>query len=311
MRVTSQMLANEAVKNINGTFTQVLKYQNQMTTGKKYTRPSEDPYNANKSLYLSSRASRVQQFTSTVNDSRNILSETETALSDIDDSLQNIKDLVSQASNGSMSISERESICQEIEQNKQQILYSLNASGTTGYLFGGYNTNTKPLVETGGAMTYNGVNLESMTDLQMEEMSSEKIAANINTGITMNVTMTALDITGKGSDNMLSNIDDIMSALRETDLDSSKMTTLSKTLEGHFDHVLVRLSEVGGKMQRLDKVKSQLKDSSLSISDMLSESQDAEVEETVIRYKMAEQAYQAALTMSGSSVQMTLLDYLD
>lgn len=305
------MLANKAIDNINKNYNSMLYFQSRFTTGKKYQSPSEDPVSASTSLYLSSRASRIQQYIDRINDAGNITTDTETALTDINKSIQSIQELVSSASNATMSMSERQSICNEIDQHREQILYALNYSSTTGYIFGGYNTDRPPVEDSAAGVTYNGENLLAMTDLMFEDMSSEIISFNISNGVKMGITMTALDITGRGDGNLINTIDKLTAELRKDPPSVSVLTAESKALEEHLNHVLAKLSEVGGKQQRLERIGAQLKDAEVLIEDKISLAEDADAEESIIKYAMAEQAYQASLSISGKIVQMSLLDYID
>ena len=62
MRITSKIIQNNALSNINNNKLMENKYQNQMSTGKKILRPSEDPVVAIRSLRLRTTLSEVTQY---------------------------------------------------------------------------------------------------------------------------------------------------------------------------------------------------------------------------------------------------------
>lgn len=310
MRITQAMLCNQAIRNISQNYSDMVTRQTQVSSGKQRTSPSDDPCAASTSLYLSGQGSRLSRYAQNVEAARTLVTETELALSDINESIQSIQELVIQASTGTMSQSERESICAEINEYRDQIISSLNTSTSGGYLFGGYNTNRPPVTESGGALFYNGIDLSTMTDTEFDTLRDQTITVALSKGITMEATITALDVIGRGSDSLIGTIDQITQELIKETPDETVLDTQKENLNTHFNNVLVAISQAGGKENRLDMVGAKLEQSQLSIEDMLSEVDDVEFEETVIRYKMAEQAYNAALSVGSNMVQSTLLDYL-
>ena len=70
------------------------------------------------------------------------------------------------------------------------------------------------------------------------------------------------------------------------------------------------LTDIGAREKRLGMIDERLTDSIESVKERLSMNDDIDIEESIIRYRMTVQAYEAALSVSGRSVTTTLLDYL-
>ena len=62
MRITQSMLANNTLKQIARSYANLDKYQTQLSTGKKITRPSDDPVVAMKGIAYRSNLAEVEQF---------------------------------------------------------------------------------------------------------------------------------------------------------------------------------------------------------------------------------------------------------
>jgi flagellar hook-associated protein 3 FlgL len=305
------MVYDKSIRDINRAYGELIAAQTQASTGKIRNNPSDDPRGASVSLYLSAKASRLEQYASNVNSARTLVSETESALTGISECLQSIKELVIQASSSTLSQSEREDICTQISQYRDQILVCLNASGAGGHILGGYNTKSTPMTQSGGTVFYNGVALADMTGAQYNAFVAQTISVTVMDGIQMDATITALDVTGYGDGNLFATLDELVLELSKSDPDETALVALREQLDGHTDCVLTRLTETGSKENRLDMIKARLENTRLAVEELISKNDDVDIEESIIRYTMTEQAYQATLSVIGKSVRTSLLDYLD
>ncbi|NLG36560.1 MAG: hypothetical protein GX549_00995 [Clostridiales bacterium] len=310
MRVTQAMVCREAIRSISENYGAMIKAQERAASGKWRSNPSDDPAAAGTSLYLSTQASRLKGYSRNMENARSRIVQTESAVRDINDAIGSIKDLIIRASKGTLSQTERESICAEIAQYRSQIISSLNASDSGGYMLGGYNTHTPPMTQDEGVLCYNGIELSTMTQEEYSELRAQTIEVNLGQGVTMEASITALDLIGYGSDNLIATLDSITSMLLAEPIDDDALTQLRGNLEEHFDRVLVRLTDIGAREKRLGMIGERLTSSIESVRDRLSANDDIDIEESIIRYKMTLQAYEAALSVSSRSVSTTLLDYL-
>lgn len=310
MRVTQAMVCREAIRNISENYEAMIKAQERAATGKWRSNPSDDPAAAGTSLYLSTQAARLKGYSRNMENARSRIVQTESAVRGVNDAITNIKDLLSRASNGTFSQAERDSICAEIAQYRSQIIAGLNASDAGGYLLGGYNTHTPPVTQQEGALCYNGIALTSMTQEEYDLLRDQTVEVSLGQGVTMEASITALDLVGYGSDNLIATLDSIASMLSAEPVDEEALTQLRGKLEEHFDRVLVRLTDIGAREKRLGMIDERLTDSIESVKERLSMNDDIDIEESIIRYRMTVQAYEAALSVSGRSVTTTLLDYL-
>ncbi len=310
MRVVNSSAYAEIISNISLNFKAMVKQQDRMSTGKKYQSPSEDPYSANTAMQMRSESTRIVQYQDNVDAAVNLVSDTETALRDINECIQSIKDLAIQGANGTLSLSERESICAEMEQYKQQIVTNLNANSTGRYLFGGYNTKTAPVELSGSSILYNQNDIATMTAAQVSALTSETVSFSVGKGIELDITMTALDVIGSGSGNLFATIDELIGELSQSDPDQAVLNSKMDEIDGHFNNVLVKVTQIGGKEKRLEMLTSQLTSAKTGLDELISKNEDVDIEEAIIQYMMAEQAYNASLSAGSKIVKESLLDYI-
>lgn len=126
---------------------------------------------------------------------------------------------------------------------------------------------------------------------------------NVNTKIKVNVEGDSL-------------FDRVLDHLRKISLDlrggnSLDLTTVDlENIRADLDQVLTVQSEVGAKVNRMEKGIDHLKSFEETITKLLSQVEDVDISQVIIDLKMQETAYQAALQAGSRIMQMSLLDYL-
>jgi len=102
--------------NLNRSYGKMSKLQDQLNSGSKITRPSDDPVIAVKGMGYRRDLGRVEQYTRNMNEVNNWLDSSDESLNQIGEQMKRVRELVIQAANGTNSIDEREKIKTEIDQ---------------------------------------------------------------------------------------------------------------------------------------------------------------------------------------------------
>ncbi|MBD5540879.1 MAG: flagellar hook-associated protein FlgL [Lachnospiraceae bacterium] len=141
MRITNKIIQNNAITNINGNKVLEDNLNTQLSTGKKITRPSDDPVIAIRALRLRTNLSEVQQFyKKNVPDAKSWLSITEGA---IDTAIDVITDMYSNCTSGSAGFKtaeDRQKILENMKGLRDEIYAIGNAESAGRYVFTGYRT---------------------------------------------------------------------------------------------------------------------------------------------------------------------------
>ena len=177
MRVTQSMLSNNMLRNLSTSYNQMGKLQDQITTGKKVNRPSDDPVVAMKGMGYRMQVDKVHQFQRNLGEVNNWLDSSDDALDKVGQTLHRAKELMTKAANGTNSDSDKEAILKEMEQLQQHVQSLGNTKVGDKYIFSGTKTGS-PLfkddgtIETGDAFkkaveieVFDGVSLPVNTDL--------------------------------------------------------------------------------------------------------------------------------------------------
>lgn len=151
-RVTMLMQTSMLNSSIRSNTVDLLKVQNQLTTGLRLARPSDSPAEATTIMHLDSMLERQRQYLSNISFAEDFMSTTDNALSDVVELLDRAYTLASDAVSNPDG---READLVEIDQIIEQLISIGNRSCRDSYIFGGHNTTQEPFVTelNGSAMS--------------------------------------------------------------------------------------------------------------------------------------------------------------
>jgi flagellar hook-associated protein 3 FlgL len=134
------------------------KTQEQLATGKRVNKPSDDPIAATAILTLKEEISVTQQYIDNSTAAKNKLELEESTLANVDDLILNIQELIIRGGSASLTETDKKTLADEIEVRFEQLMGMANTRGADGnYLFGGYQSRTQPFtVDNAGNVTYAG-----------------------------------------------------------------------------------------------------------------------------------------------------------
>ncbi|MBU8881182.1 flagellar hook-associated protein FlgL [Bacillus sp. FJAT-29790] len=155
MRVTQLMLSNSNLKYISQSYGRLGKLQDQIMSGKKITKPSDDPVVAMKGMRYRSQVVEVDQFKRNLNEGFNWMDNADAALDETTQVLHRIRELVVQASNDSYDADARKNISKEIERLQEHIEALANSRVGENYIFNGTDTSEAPIKENQFNMDFN------------------------------------------------------------------------------------------------------------------------------------------------------------
>ena len=104
--------------------------------------------------------------------------------------------------------------------------------------------------------------------------------------------------------------DDSLTDELNQDLLVEKFSAMIDKMSGHIQNNSNIQSQIGGKINRLNLTIDRLSEDNLNFTDLLSDNEDVDMAETLIKFSAQEVVYQAALASSAKIIQPTLLDFL-
>lgn len=137
--VRSGLLAN---------FSKLIRAQEQLSSGKRILRPSDDPVGTSASLALHRQLGDVSRFRAALATGGPQLDASMAALEDAGQLMADARTFVIQGMNGTLSAEDRHSLGRQVEFLKERLLEIANTSFNDRYLFAGTVTDTPPFAET-------------------------------------------------------------------------------------------------------------------------------------------------------------------
>lgn len=145
MRVTQSMLALNTLRHISQGYERLGKLQDQLASGKKITRPSQDPVVAMNGMRYRSQVVEVKQFNRNIGEVYNWLDNADSTLDKTTAALHRIRELAVQAANDTYESTQRSNIAKEIEQLFYHVVEMANTKSNGKYIFNGTDTIHAPV----------------------------------------------------------------------------------------------------------------------------------------------------------------------
>ncbi|EMT45887.1 flagellar hook-associated protein FlgL [Anoxybacillus flavithermus] len=292
MRVTQMMLANNTLRNVSKSYDKLGTYQQQLATGKKIHRPSEDPVVAMKGMHYRTSLTEIEQFQRNLSEAYTWMENSESALGHTTNVLQRARELVVQAKNGTLGPEDRQAIAREIEQLKKDLVQVANTKVAGKYIFNGTNIEQAPVTDgTPPTVTNNN------DDFMVEVAKGVKLKINVTPNNVFN-------------QDLFDTLQDIEYVLNGTSTSGKTLDNLLSDLDNHLNDVLAERAELGARVNRLELVEQRLAEQQLIAKRMISDNEDADIEKIITELKSQESVHRAALSVGARIIQPTLVDFL-
>lgn len=300
MRVTNKMLSRTFLSNLNKNLNAMKRTQEQLSSFKKVSRPSDDPIAVTQILGMKTTLAEQAQHMQNMEDGIGWLDATDSALNNAGEVLKRAYDLTVQAANGTNPEESLNAIAKEIEQLSDELRQIANTSYAGRYIFGGTYTGKIPFEVDNGQVIYKG--------------NDNPLSWEIGAGVTMDINLTGYDVfkvtqdstTGEWKSEMFSVLDE----LKETLKNGGDLEPLIDKVNAQLDHILDQRAIVGAKTRRLEMSLSRAEEVNLGLTELTSKLEDVDVAETAMYYAMQRAAYEAALMTGAQILQPTLLNFL-
>ncbi len=297
IRTTNNQVATHVLYDLQQVSDRLQKTQRKLSTGKEINQVEDDPVGAARAMFLRTEVSDVQQYQRNVGEAQGWLDASDSALGGVSDIVQRARQLLVQASNGTVDQSGMNDIAAEIQTLIDGAREHMNATFAGRFIFGGSKTLTQPYPPP--ALTYAG----DGNVIQRTVGQGELADVNLVGYEAFSTPPTA------GGQNVLQLLDQI-----HTDLVAGNQAALGGTDLTATSNMLDQLSsaraQVGARSNRLTSQDARLKDLELNVEGLLSKTEDADMAKTMVDYSMQQSVYQSALQSGARVVQPTLLDFI-
>src|SRR5690554_2538090 len=197
MRISSQQAFNLGVKGIQNNYAELIRTQQQISTGNRILTPADDPVASVRLMQLEQQQNMLGQYKDNLVAANNSLVQEESVLNSVNDIMQRIRVLAEEAGNGALSQSDRQSIAAELREREDELLGLMNTKNARGeYLFSGFQGKTQPFVRQGdGSFVYMGdegqrkLQVASSLDIPISD-NGKKVFQNVTNAARLDATYT-------------------------------------------------------------------------------------------------------------------------
>lgn len=294
MRVTQSMLSGNMLRNLSNSYSKLGKVQEQINTGKKVTRPSDDPVVAMKGISYRTELNNVEQFSRNIGEAYNWLDTTDDTFDKIGATLQRANELMVQASNDTTTPEDREKIDSELQQLREHVQNLANTKIGNRYIFSGTKTTT-PTYQTGTGYNTNAI-----------DSSFEKaIEIEVFDGIKLQVNTTPIKLFNEIDQMFVQISSDVKSGASGKELSSHLAT-----IDTNMNKLLTTRADIGARQNRVELMDARLQSQEIIATKRMSENEDVDYEKTITEMITQESIHRAALSVGARIIQPTLTDFL-
>ncbi len=157
IRISTGQFIQQGISQILAQQQRLAETQEQLATGRRVVRPSDDPAAATRALTLRESISTLQQYDDNINLVTSRLQIEEAALISAGDFLQRARELAIQANNATQTNETRAGIAVELQGIVEGLLSAANTRDSNNeYIFAGFRTSALPFITTGSGFSYLG-----------------------------------------------------------------------------------------------------------------------------------------------------------
>jgi flagellar hook-associated protein 3 FlgL len=307
MRVSTHNAFDRGLSTLQQRQIDLMQMQEQLTSGKRVTRSSDDPTaaaRAERALATQMRSASDQR---ALDASRNAMTQAESALGDAGDLLQKARDQIMAAGNATYGDAERQGLAVVLRGLRTQLISVANrGDGAGSYLFGGQGAQRPPFVDAPGGVQYRGAGGESQAAMQ------EAMPLTLDGRHTW---LAAVDPVGGEPDlSVFDVLDRVATELdtpgRTKDQIAQSVTDGLRDLDAVAGHLLSQRARVGELLTRGDSVEVRLSQQALSAQAERSAAEDLDMVQAVSAFQSKQTGYDAALQAYAKVQRMSLFDYI-
>jgi flagellar hook-associated protein 3 FlgL len=318
MRLTNHVTTDRVLADIQRIYGSVSRTTQQVSTGKRINKPSDDAVGAAEVRLRHADLAAVASHRDGVSAATSWLSATETGLSKIGDVLQRARELTLQAANGPVDQNSRDRIATEIDSLAEAAKDAVKVQMGGAYVFSGTATDTAPYAAGSDAYAGNaaavvrdaGPNVPIQLNPQITPLNPPAPPASPSVPVTAGSILGGGTAAGDGR--VLDALRDLAAHLRggsAADLQALQSTDL-QALDANMRIVNDARTAVGATQNRVDAASSRLDDLEDTTNKVLENVEGVDLAKALSDLSLQQTAYQAALRAGAQIIQPSLLDFL-
>jgi len=292
-RVTQSILNQNLLFNLQRTNKTMDQLQEQVSSGRKINKPSDNPVTAVRGMFYRSSLNEIDQYKRNADDGISWMTSTDESLDEVTSVIQRVRELTVQGLSGTNSDTDRNAIAEEINQLKEHLGEISNSQIAGKFIFAGSDVKTPPYNSTTKEFTNN---------------NTEKIELVVGQNNSVQINVIGTDVfNNNGAGGIFKVLSDIVADFKSPTAGTSDHLA---QLDSQMDNLLRERSELGARMNRMELSISRLEGLEVSTTRVLSNEEDVDMAEVITNLKTQENVQRAALSVGARIIQPSLVDFL-
>ena len=267
--------------------TDLYRLQEQITTGKRINRLSDEPWAASEIHQLRAAIEKQSTYEDSAKQGQAFLSTIESSLNAAIGIIDRAKVLAIQAGNDTYSAVERDNIGSEVLMLKERLAQVANTQFHGRYLFAGAAHDSAPI---DSSYTYNG--------------SANEASLYVSDVTSVSVGLVGKDVFGDSTGGMFKALDDFATALSADD--GPNIRSAINDFTGAFDQLNQIRTTVGLNTRIVLDMEELSQQLQIDLSGRLSSVEDADAAEVITRFGLMQTQYEVNLQLTSASKSLTL-----
>ena len=340
MRITNKMITTQYTRSLNHLSAELNRLNNQVISGRKFAKASEDTSSAIKAFQIRKDLSKIHGYEENIAHAKASLTNAESALLHIEELMQTASEKIITGLNGPQSREEREILATELRSIQDQLLQTLNSNASGSYYFGGSNTTAKPFEVVNGKLHYNGYDLDiplpadtpEANEAMFKELESDSLFVDIGLNVKFDAftgkvdestvfgySIAGINIVGRGtytvdgvdvSNNLYNLLGSLADEFESDDYTYDKADALFGHIKDTSRGIMGAITQVGSKTSYLDFMSERLGDRTFNLQERQVTVEGVDPAYAIIQFESQKLAYTAALQMGAQIIQPSIFDFM-
>jgi flagellar hook-associated protein 3 FlgL len=290
-RTTQQSSTSASLRLLQSNLSRMSRLQTELSSGKAFTRPSEDPAGTVDAMRIRAEQRANAQYARNAADGVGWLSAIDNALTTSTALLRRARDLTVEGANtGALGAASREALAAELDSTAEALREQANTKYLSRSVFAG-TSDAVAAFDAGGV--HQGV-------------AGAGVERRVAEAATVRVDSDGAAVFGDGAGSVFALLHQIATDLRA----GNDVIGHLDALDARMTTLLSELADVGTRYRQLEIAQEGIDSRAVTLSAQLSGVEDADLAETIADLKLQEVAYAASLSATERVLQPSLLDFL-
>jgi flagellar hook-associated protein 3 FlgL len=301
MQISTKQFFDNQLKSMQDLQADINKVQQQISSGKEQSKPSDDPIVFSQTSRLQLQLGNLDQYSRNITLASTRLNQQSSVIGQAANISTRLQELVLQGANDTMSVSDRQALATEMQNLSDQLVDLGNTTDQNGQaIFGGFRAQAPVFTKDGnGIVHYSGDNGVPEVDI------GDGVKALAGT----DGTSTFMSVRTPGESNPRSVFDIVHDAI--TTLKAGKSTSGNVSeMKATVDHFSNAQTVAGSELNRLDAQNTVNTNSTLTLKTTLSTLQDTDMEKAATEFSQKSLALNASQQTFAKIAGLSLFNYL-